>query len=210
MRRLVVPMMLIVALCLPGIAGAQQKRQKDPALQTYLEEQFAQLNRKLGELSDHVAALELEVTRIKQQQTDAATEIRNTQNIARNTDTSLSNYRLTNQQDINALKNDLAKIQQELTSALEARKNPAPEAPKVEGYITVPPEDGKDVCTINKGSAAGVKVGMRFQVFKMGDPATQVGLLEVTEVLDPNNSRVKIIQSKPGVKLEFSDVVRAE
>jgi hypothetical protein len=51
---------------------------------------------------------------------------------------------------------------------------------------------------------------MRFQVFKVGDAATQVGLLEITEVIDANNSRARILQNKPGIKLEFSDIVRAE
>lgn len=212
MRRLFVAIFLIVALCLPTIASAQQKKPKDPVLQSYLEEQFAELTKKLGEISDRVATLEVEIGKIKQQQADAANEIRTGQNIARSTDSSLSSYRITNQQDIVALKTDVAKIRQDVTTLLEGTKKAeaAPEAPKIEGYITDPPAEGKDVCTINKGSAVGVKVGMRFLVFKASDAATQVGLVEITEVLDANNSRAKIIHSKPGIKLEFSDIVRAE
>ena len=215
MRRLLVPIVLMLALCLPSIARAQ-KKQKDPVLQAYLDEHFAGLTKKLDEISERVATLELEMGKLKQLQTDSATELRNAQNAARNTDSSLTSFRLSNQQDIITLKTDVAKILQEVTALMEgARKAEAaaaavPEAPKIEGYITDPPAEGKDVCTINKGSAVGVKVGMRFLVFKASDAATQVGLVEITEVLDANNSRAKILHSKPGLKLEFSDIVRAE
>ena len=214
MRRSHIVLLLVVVLCLPAVAGAQRKP-KDPVLQSYLEEQFAGLNKKLDELSAKLAALETEFGKLKQHQADAAGELRNAQNAARNTDSSLTSFRLSNQQDIISLKTDVAKILQSVTTLMEGAKKAeaaaaTPEAPKIEGYITDPPADGKDVCTINKGSAAGVKVGMRLLVFKAGDPATQVGLLEITEVLDANNSRAKILHSKPGIKLEFSDIVRAE
>jgi DNA-binding ferritin-like protein len=214
MRRLFVALVLMIALCLPSIASAQ-KKPKDPVLQSYLEEHFAGLNKKLDEISERVATLEVEVGKIKQLQADSASELRNVQNAARNTDSSLTSFRLSNQQDIITLKTDVAKILQSVTALMEGAKKAEaaaapPEAPKIEGYITDPPAEGKDVCTINKGSAAGVKVGMRLLVFKASDPNSQVGLLEITEVLDANNSRAKILHSKPGVKLEFSDIVRAE
>ena len=213
MRRFHVVLLLVVALCLPSVAGAQRKP-KDPVLQTFLEEQFGELNRKLGEISEKLAALDAEIAKLKQQQADAAGDLRTTQNVVRNTDSSLTSFRLSNQQDIINLKTDVAKILQNVTALMEGAKKAeaaaAQEAPKVEGYITLPPEEGKDTCTINKGSAAGVKVGMRFGVFKINDPNTQVGLIEITEVLDANNSRGKILHSQPGVKLEFSDIVRPE
>jgi hypothetical protein len=176
--------------------------------------QFGELNRTLGEISDKLAALDAEITKLKQQQADTASELRNAQNVARNTDSSLTSFRLSNQQDIINLKTDVAKILQNVTALVEGAKKAetpvAPEAPKIEGYITDPPAEGKDICSIGMGSAAGVKVGMRFGIFKLHEPNTQVGLLEITEVLDANNSRGKILHSTPGVKLEFSDIVRPE
>jgi hypothetical protein len=214
MRRLLVALVLMIALCLPSIASAQ-KKQKDPVLQSYLEEQFAGLTKKLDEISGRVATLEVELGKLKQLQTDSVGELRNAQNAARNTDSSLTSFRLSNQQDVITLKTDVAKILQNVTALMEGAKRAeaaaaVPEAPKIEGYITDPPAEGKDICTINKGSAAGVKVGMRLLVFKASDPNSQVGLLEITEVLDANNSRAKILHSRPGLKLEFSDIVRAE
>lgn len=213
MRRSTVVFLLVCALCLPTVAGAQ-KKPKDPVLQAYLVEQFAALNKKLDELAAKVAELNAEMARLKQQQADTAGELRNAQNAARNTDSSLTSFRLSNQQDVITLKTDVARILQNVTALMEGAKKAeaaaAPEAQKIEGYITDPPAEGKDTCTVSKGSAAGVKVGMRFSVFKASDPNAQVGLLEITEVLDANNSRAKILHSKPGIKLEFSDIVRAE
>ncbi|MBI1750959.1 MAG: hypothetical protein HY234_04565 [Acidobacteria bacterium] len=214
MRRLLAVVLVVAALCMPSVAGAQ-KRPKDPVLQAYLEERFAELNKKLGELGERLATLEVEVGKLKQQQADTTSEVRNAQNVVRSLDGSLTSFRLTNQQDIVTLKTDIAKIRQDLTTLVEGAKKAeaaaaAPEAPKIEGYITDPPAEGKDVVTINLGSAVGVKVGMRLSVFKAGDPKTQVGLVEVTEVLDANNSRAKVVHSKPGIKLEFSDIVRPE
>jgi outer membrane murein-binding lipoprotein Lpp len=213
MRRFHVVLLLSIALCLPSVAGAQ-KRPKDPILQGYLEEQFTALNKKLDELSAKVADLNAEMAKLKQQQTDTLGELRNAQTVARNTDSSLTSFRLSSQQDVITLKTDVAKILQDVTALMEGAKKAeaaaAPEAQKIEGYITDPPAAGKDTCTISKGSAAGVKVGMRFTVFKANDPNSQVGLLEITEVLDANNSHAKILHSKPGIKLEFSDIVRVE
>jgi hypothetical protein len=216
MRRHSIALMLAAALCLPSAALAQRK-QKDPVLQSYLEEQFAALNKKLDDLGEKLAAVEADLSKLKQQQADTAAELRTAENIARNTDSSLSSFRLSNQQDIISLKTDVARIRQDLTLLAEGAKKaeaasaaPPPEKPKVEGYITDPPAEGKEAVTINLGSAAGVRAGMRLGVFKAAEPKTQVGLLEVSEVLDANNSRCKVVYSKPGIKLEFSDIVRLE
>ena len=213
MRRLHIALLLAIAVCVPQATQAQ-KKPKDPILQAYLEEQFAEMNKKLDDLTAKIADLNAEIAKLKQQQTDTATELRSAQNVMRNTDSSLTSFRLSNQQDVIALKTDVAKIMQSVSTLLEGAKKAeaavAAEGQKMEGYITVPPDEGKDICTINKGSAVGVKVGMRFSVFKVNDPANQVGLLEITEVLDANNSRAKVLHNKSGVKLEFSDIVRPE
>jgi hypothetical protein len=42
------------------------------------------------------------------------------------------------------------------------------------------------------------------------DPGTQVGILEVIQVVDAGNSRAPILTLNTGVRPEFSDIVRAE
>jgi hypothetical protein len=75
----------------------------------------------------------------------------------------------------------------------------------LEGYVTAVEED---MVTINLGSNAGVKPGAQFNVFKSADPRTTIGVAEVTQVIDSNNSRAKILFIRPEVRLEFSDTVR--
>jgi len=213
MRRSHLSLLLVAALCLPSLALAQ-KKQKDPVLQAYLEERFAEVSKRLGEISEKVAALEVEIGKLKQQQADTTAEMRNAQTVARAMDSSLAAFRLSNQQDLLSLKTDITKIRQDVTTLTEGMKKAeaaaaTPEAPKIEGYITAVSEAGKEV-TINIGSAAGVKVGARFAVFRANDPKSQIGLIEVIEVLDANNSRARILHSKPDAAMAFSDIVRLE
>jgi hypothetical protein len=47
-------------------------------------------------------------------------------------------------------------------------------------------------------------------LFAAADPGTQVGVLEVIQVVDAGNSRARILTLNTGVRPEFSDVVGAE
>jgi len=203
--------LLIAALALllaPGAAA--QKKQKDPVLQAYLEETFADLKTKLSALNDRLNTLEEQLVRLKQQQEQDQADLRSTLALLKTMDASFSSYRLSSQQEMISLKSELAAIRKDLAGVLEKAKAadaPAPAGPKVEGYITAVQD--KDV-TINLGSGHGVKVGSRLLVFKAADPKTQVGVIEIVEVLDNNNSRAKISTVSPGVKFEFGDMVRLE
>jgi hypothetical protein len=209
--------MLRTALILAAAAlafapsSAAQKKQKDPVLQQYLVEEFGKVSRALAQLNDRLTALEGELERVKQQQGEQAGEVRKALNLLGTTDAALSSFRLSAQQDLLSLKTDLNAIRQELLGLGDLMKKAAappaaaPEAPRIEGYITS--ADEKEV-TINLGSGAGVKVGTRFSVYRAGDPQTQIGVVEVVAVLDANNSRAKIIFSKPDARFEFSDIVR--
>lgn len=200
----------LVSLLLAPAAFAQ-KKPKDPVLQAYLEETFADLSSKLLKLADRLSVIEEELAKIKQQQSQAAEELRTSQTLLKTNDAALSSFRLSTQQDLLSLKQDLGRIQQELAALLERVQKPEPappaEGPRIEGYITAVLNN--DV-TINLGSAVGMKVGSRLAVFRATDPKLQIGVIEVTEVLDANNSRAKVVFNKPGIKFEFSDIVRPE
>lgn len=207
----------IVALAL-GLApsAAAQKKQKDPILEQFLVAEFAKLNTAISQLNDRLTALEAEMGKARQQQTDLGNEQRNTQNSLKSTDTSLSSFRLSTQQDLLGLKTDLTQLRQDVTRLMDltqrslaasAASAPAtPQSPAApEGYISAVGE--KDV-TINLGSNHGIKVGMRFDVFRAADPKTKIGQIEVAEVIDANNSRATIVFVKPNTTFEFSDIVR--
>jgi len=221
---------LVAALTLvmaPSLGAQAQPKQKDPVLQRYLLEEFAQLNAKLGQLNERVTATATKLDQLEQKQNVLDAELRNAQNVSKSIDSSLSTLRLSSQQDLFSLKTDLTQARQELSSLadlvrkssvfatlappavvappkpLEAPISPAPVV--LEGYITA--VDADEV-TINLGTNAGVKPGAQFNVYKAADPRTTVGVAEITQVTDTNNSRAKVIFVRPDARLEFSDSVR--
>jgi len=210
MQRVGLVALVSLALCFAPEAGAQ-KKQKDPVLHQYLIEEFGKLQAQITQLNERLGTLESELARAKQLQNEINGEVRNAQTSLKSSDTSLSSFRLSTQQDLLGLKTDLTQLRQDVAKLVDIVQRglaaPAaaqgPAAP--EGYITAVGD--KDV-TINLGSGHGVKVGMRFNVFRAADPKTQVGVIEVIEVLDANNSKATILFSKPDARFEFSDVVR--
>jgi hypothetical protein len=151
-------------------------------------------------------------------------ELRNDESVSKTIDTSLDSLNLRDRQDFLGLKQDLQQTNQNIKalsdsverSASASAKSPAPVAAPVapaptpapatlKGYISVVNENG---VIINLGSDAGVQVGAQFSVFKVSDPQTEFGVVEVTELIDANNSRAKSVYCKPGMQFEFGDIVR--
>jgi ABC-type transporter Mla subunit MlaD len=212
MRRTAICILAILFLLLTPSAHAQ-KKQKDPVLQAYLEQSFADLSSKLSGLADRLSVLEGELAKLKQQQAEIMTEARSAGSSAKTTDSTLSSFRGNVQQDLLSLRTDLARLQRDMTTLMESLRKPepapAPGADVVrEGYITA---DGEKEVTINLGLNAGLKAGMRFNVFRASDLKTQIGVIEIVEVLDASNSRAKVVHKKADVaKFEFSDVVKPQ
>ena len=133
-----------------------QKKQKDPILEQFLIQEFAQISSRIEQLGERLGAIDAELVRQKQQQTDLSNELRNAQNLMKASDSSLTNMRLSAQQDLLDLRTNLTHIRQDLATLTEmVRKSvapppaaPAADAAPIEGYITAVGE--KDV-TINLG-----------------------------------------------------------
>lgn len=212
---------LILAAALgmvPG-AGAQQKKFKDEGLQQYLVPELTAVGSKLDKLAERLAALEAEIAKIKQLQADLAADLRATQGLLKATDTSVTSLRISSQQDILGMKTDITQMRRDVSDIVDLlRKNNAQSQPPMQSsdpsqsapaptdaYITQVTDNG---VTISVGSSTNVKVGMRFNVFRASDPQSNIGVVEVVDVLDANNSRAKIVSSKPNVRFEFSDIVR--
>ena len=67
------------------------------------------------------------------------------------------------------------------------------------------------VVTLDVGSSSqGIHQGSRLALYKASDPNTQVGVVEITQVIDAGTSRAQIVTLNPGVRLEWGDVVRLE
>ena len=221
MRGLRVLMIIALALSVvPGAAAQQQKKFKDEGLQQYLIPQITEIQAKLDKLTEKLAAIETEVGKLKAQQAGLAEDQRNTQGLLKATDASVTSLRVTNQQDLLGVKTDLVQIRRDIgeiadqmrRSAAPAQSpapvnNPPPvtPAPAADGYVT---QVSDTEVTINLGSASGVRVGMRFSVYHGADLQTRIGIVEITDVMDANNSRARILETKPDAKFLFSDVVR--
>jgi hypothetical protein len=185
---------------------------KDPALQQYLVSELTTIEEKLDKLSTRLDSVEGQLAKLKEQQQALASDFHANQELSKATDTSVTSLRASNQEDLLSVKSDVARIRRDLTEMSdEMRKASAPQPPppasqpKLEGYIT---QASATSISINLGSAAGVEVGMRFGVYRAAEPQTRIGTLEITEVLDANNSRAKIVASNPNTKFQFSDIVR--
>lgn len=227
MRRTLIVLVAVLSLFLAP-ALANQKKPKDEFTYQYLVGQFRALNAKVDKINLHLTALDAEVGLLKQQQKDLDAELRDDESVSKTIDTSLDSLNLSSQQDFLGLKTELAYTRQDIaalsdlvkSNAAAAAKSaapaapapapapaaaPAPPPPALEGYITAADANG---VTIDLGSNAGVKVGAQFSVYKSSDSHTEVGVIEVTQVTDANNSRAKIVFIKPGIQFEFSDTVR--
>jgi len=184
---------------------------KDPGLQQYLVTELSSIQQKLEKLSARLDSMEGQIAKVKEQQQALAAEFHTNQELTKATDTSVTSLRASNQEDLLSLKADVARIRRDVTDINdELRKSAAPPPaaaaqPKMEGYIT---QASPSSITINLGSGAGVETGMRFGVYRAAEPQTRIGTIEITEVLDANNSRAKVVASNPNTKFQFSDIVR--
>jgi hypothetical protein len=186
---------------------------KDAGLQQYLVTELSTIEEKLDKIAARLDGVEGQIAKLREQQQAVSAELRTSQELSKATDTSVTSLRASNQEDLLSLKADVARIRRDLTDLNdEMRKTSAPPAtappppqPKVEGYIT---QATPNVISINLGSAAGVEVGMRFGVYRAAEPDNRIGTLEITEVVDANNARGKIVASNPNTKFQFSDIVR--
>lgn len=187
---------------------------KDPGLQQYLTAELATIEEKLDKLNARLDSMDAQLAKLKEQQQALASDFRSNQELTKATDTSVTSLRASNQEDLLSLKTDVGRIRRDLSDLSDQMKkaaapppSPAPAQPAIEGYITQASATSTSV-TINLGSAAGVTAGMRFGVYRAAEPQTRIGTVEVTEVLDANNSRAKIVASNPNTKFQFSDIVR--
>jgi hypothetical protein len=213
MRRTWLVTLVLLTTGLLAAPAAAQPKPKDPVLLSEVRLEFGKVADALNQILTRLSALEAEVGRLKQLET----EIRNIQNAVRASDQKLADFSTGATRDLIDLKRDMTQLRSDVVSlGSEMRRGlsaqaPLPQpsattqAPLPEGYIT---EVSENEVTINLGSAAGVREGMRFAVFRASDPKTEIGRITIKTVLDGNNSKCEIAFKRPDVKFEFSDIVK--
>lgn len=198
----------------------------DPKDKEYLETQFRGLQDQLQALKTQLDTLGTQVTELRQNQQLLQTVFVKQQRILQDMDQLVSSLRLGQEESFSGLRAALSQMRTEqqkaiasLTGTPAALGSPTAIEPRpstaaatassrvVRGYITV--VQGNDI-TVDLGSARGMQVGSHLAVYKAGDPNTRVGVLEVVQVVDGDNSRARIVTMNPGVRPEFSDIVQLE
>jgi len=214
MRRIAYVCLAAVIISALASPVAAQQKPKDPALYSEMQGQFGRVTEALNQILARLTAIETEVNRLKQMEN----ELRNMQAAQRGTDQKVSELSTSATRDLIDVKRDMTQLRSDVVSmgsemrrgltaqAPPQQANPAPQTPLPEGYIT---EVGEAEVTINLGSNAGVREGMRFAVFKAGDATkTQIGTISIKSILDANASKAEITFKRPDVKFEFSDGIR--
>jgi len=215
-QRILVGFLMILALA--GTASAKWK----PEEQQYLDESFRVLREQVRALQAQVEAQTVALTALRQQQEQlqsvvtrqqallealqkAMTEVRANQLLQfAKLSTGIQDLRTEQQKAFNTLSGLQAVVAITEPATKPASASPTPLSL---GYVTGMVGEG---VTLDIGYAHGVRRGTRLAWYKASDPQTRVGVLEVTDVVGASKSRARIITVNPGVRPEFSDMVRPE
>lgn len=223
----------IVVLAVAGFLvapGVRAQKFKDEGLHQYLNREFGQLNDRLDKLNDRLAALDSRLIQLEKNQATLVTAEAQTENLLKANDTSLSSFRLSAQQELfdvksgmTQLKADLASIERAMNSIPDALKRANIPPPVATVSASASPASGPPVGYIENadgsnllitiGAADGAHSGQQFHVYHLNSndgTESEAGTVEVVEVVEAHKSRVKIISSKPGIKIGFSDIVRSQ
>lgn len=195
----------------------------DAVDKAYLAEQFRALQDQIQALKTQLDNLNGQVADLRQNQQQLQAALTKQQRTIQDMDQLVSSLRLGQEESISGLKTALAQLRGEQKKAFESLMGKTEAAGgglatggggaspgtgrTVAGYVTV--VEGENV-SVDVGSGQGIQVGSRLAVFKAGDPNTRVGVLEVQQVIDAGNARARILTMNPGVRPDFSDIVRLE
>ena len=194
----------------------------------YLEDEFRALREQIQAMKSQTDSLNAQLGELRQAQIQVQAVLIRQQRTLQEMDQMVSSLRLSQEENLTNLKAAISQLrtdQEKAFSALTGRgseaaggstesatASPAPAAgtsvpATTQGYVTV--VEGSNV-TVDLGAAQGIQQGSRLALYKATDPGTQVGVLEVVQVLDAGNSRARILTMNTGVRPEFSDIVRVE
>lgn len=196
--------------------------------QKYLDDQFRTLQDQVQALKTQVDTLNAHIVELRQNQAQLQSAMVRQLRALQDSEQLLSAMRMGGEENFSTLKSAIGQLRAETQKSFNAlvgqpaaaavgtaevitTPRPTPAAattPQVtQGYITV--VEGNSV-TVDLGAARGIRQGSRLAVYKATDPNTRVGLLEVTQVVDRDNSKAQIVQMNQGIRPEFSDIVRVE
>jgi phosphotransferase system IIB component len=216
--------MLAVFFVLFVVTSAWPKFKEDE--QQYLNDQFKAIQDQVQALTTQLQTLNAQLQVLRQNQAQFQAVIDHQQQALQNLDQLVTSMHLGDEENFSSLKTAITQLRKDTKAAIasltgvqpgsataETTKPSSENPPRVlQGYVTdVKGNNVGDIVTLDVGSSSqGIHQGSRLTLFKASDLNTQVGLVEITQVIDAGTSRAQIVTLNPGVRLEWGDVVRLE
>ena len=217
-------MMLASFIVLWAVTSAWPKFKEDEA--QYLNDHFKAIQDQVQALTTLVQTLNAQLQELRKNQAQFQAVIDRQQRSLQDLDQMVTSMRLGTEEDSSKLKTAITQLRNETRDAfvklsggsvpsspggggtVPPGQNPTSPSPTPgQGYVTS--VEGNNVM-LDIGSAQGIHQGSRLALYKASDPNTRVGVIEVIQVIDAGSSRAQIVTLNPGVRPEFSDVVRLE
>jgi uncharacterized phage infection (PIP) family protein YhgE len=215
-------MMLALFFILLVAASAWPKFKEDE--QQYLNDQFKAIQDQFNALNTQLKTLKDQLQELQQNQAQFQAVILRQQRSLQDLDQMVTQMRLGGEENFSTLKTAITQLRKDTLAGFKQcgmgvgttlpgtapPTNPGPANPSqpVHGYVTdVKGSDvGSDVMLDVGSSSQGIHQGSRLAVYKASDPNTQVGLVEIIQVIDAGSSRAQIVTLNAGVKLAWGDV----
>jgi TolA-binding protein len=212
-------MMLAFFFVLLVVTNAWPKFKEDE--QQFLSDQFKAIQDQVQALTTQLQTLNAQLQVLRQNQAQFQAVIDHQQQSLQNLDRMVTSMHLGNEENFSSLKTAITQLRKDTLAGFKqcgmgggGGPGPGPEPTKLpvaQGYVTA--VEGNNLqdfrVTLDMGSSQGLHQGSRLALYKASDPNTRVGVIEVIQV-DAGTSRAQIVEVNPGVKPEFSDVVRPE
>jgi len=216
--------MLAVFFVLVVVTSAWPKFKEDE--QQYLNDKFKAIEDQVTALTTLLQTLNAQLQVLRQNQAQFQAVIDHQQQALQNLDQLVTSMHLGDEENFSSLKTAITQLRKDTKAGIasltgvqpgsvtaETTKPSSENSPRVlQGYVTdVKGNNIGDIVTLDVGSSSqGIHQGSRLTLYKASDLNTQVGLVEITQVIDAGTSRAQIVTLNPGVRLEWGDVVRLE
>jgi uncharacterized protein YdcH (DUF465 family) len=215
-------MMLAFFFILLVVTSAWPKFKEDE--QKYLNDQLKAIQDQVQALSTLLQTLNAQVLELRQNQARFQAVIDNQQRSLKELDEIVRSMQLGSEENSSNLKTAITQLRNETLAGLKqlgggASPGPVSTEPAKPGsapvlQCNVIGVEGSNVgnnVTLDVGSSSqGIRPGARLKLYKASDPNTQVGMVEINQVIDAGNSRAQIVTLNTGVRLEWGDVARLE
>jgi uncharacterized phage infection (PIP) family protein YhgE len=216
---------IVLALFSVLVVAASAWPKFNPEDQKYLDEKFKALADQVQALTTQLQTVVLQLQDVRQKQEQFKAIIDNQQRSLKELDEMVRSMQIGSEENFSGLKQAITQLRNETTVGLKTlgggvAPGPAPSEPARTGGTTAALQcnvvhvEGSTVgssVTLDVGSSTpAIHQGSRLKLYKASDPSTQVGVIEITQIIDAGNSRAQIVTLDSGVQVVFGDVARLE